>query len=123
MTETTPLFERLGGRDGIYAIARQLVDNHLENPAIASRYATASKSRDQLVAGAAEFFCTGLSGVETYEGASLVEVHTGMNVSDAEFVAVLDDAIDAMRKVGVGDLEQAEVLHILYGMKSEVVHL
>jgi len=121
--EQVPLFERLGGRDGIRAMAEQLVDNHLQNPAVATRYANATKDRDSLVAGATEFFCTGLTGVPTYEGAELTEVHRGMNISEAEFVAVLDDAIAAMRTLGVGDLEQAEVLAILYGMKGEVVHL
>jgi hemoglobin len=121
--EQIPLFERLGGRDGIRTMAERLVDNHLQNPVIATRYANASKDRDSLVAGATEFFCTGLTGVPTYEGAELTEVHRGMNISEAELVAVLDDAVDAMQSLGVGELEQAEVLAILYGMKGEVVHL
>ena len=121
--EQIPLFERLGGRDGIRTMAERLVDNHFENPAIATRYANASKDRDALVAGATEFFCTGLTGVPTYEGAELPEVHRGMNISDTEFVAVLDDAIAAMNSLGVGEQEQGEVLAILYSMKPGVVGL
>jgi hemoglobin len=119
--EQIPLFDRLGGRDGVRAVCERVVDNHLANPVIATRYENASMDREQLVRGATEFFCTGLSGVPTYEGASMPEVHRGMNISDAEFVAVLDDILAALGAEGVGQLEQAEVLAILYGMKGEVV--
>ena len=121
--EQIPLFQRLGGREGIRRMAERLVDNHLANPLIATRYANASKDRDQLVDGATEFFCTGLSGVPTYEGRPIADVHTGMNIDDAEFVSVLDDAIAAMGSLGVGEIEQAEVLHVLYSMKGDVVRL
>lgn len=121
--EQIPLFERLGGRDGVRTLSERVVDNHLENPLIGTRYANASKGRDELVDGVTEFFCTGLSGIPTYEGPAVPDVHTGMNIDDAEFVAVLDDAIKAMTTLGIGQLEQAEVLHILYSMKGDVVRL
>jgi hemoglobin len=121
--ETIPLFERLGERDGVRRLAERVVDNHLANPLIGTRYANASKDRDGLVAGVTEFFCTGLSGVPTYEGLPVADVHRGMNIDEAEFVAVLDDTIAAMVSLGIGDAEQAEVLQILYSQKGDVVRL
>lgn len=121
--EQIPLFERLGGRAGIRTLSERLVDKHLANPLIATRYASASKDREQLIEGATEFFCTGLTGVPTYEGLPLADVHRGMNIDDAEFVAVLDDAIAAMTSLDIGPAEQAEVLHVLYSMKGDVVRL
>ncbi len=121
--EQIPLFERLGGREGVRRLSEQVVANHYVNPRIASRYEHGSKSRADLVDSVTEFFCTGLSGVPTYEGPEVLDVHTGMNISDAEFVAVLDDALAAMATLGIGEAEQAEVLAILYGMKPDVVHL
>lgn len=118
-----PLFDRLGGRDGIYALIERVVDNHLANPVVRTRYEHGTMDREQLVKGAAEFFCTGLSGVPTYEGRPLADVHAGMNVSEREFVSVLDDIIAAMEAQGIGELEQAEALRILWGMKAEVVGL
>jgi len=117
-----PLYLRLGGREGIHALMQDVVGNHFANPALCTRYEHASKSRDELAKGAAEFFCTGLSGIPTYEGASLAEVHAGMNVSEAEFVAAIDDILDAMAKHGIGEAERAEALGILWGMKGDVVH-
>lgn len=121
--EQIPLFERLGGRDGVRKLSERVVDNHFANPLIRTRYANASKDRDQLVDGVTEFFCTGLSGVPTYQGPPVHDVHVGMNIDDAEFVAVLDDAVAAMTSLGIADAEQAEVLHVLYSMKGDVVRL
>lgn len=117
------LFERLGGRPGIHALMERVVDNHLANPAVATRFAHANMSRDELVEGGFEFFCTGLSGEPTYDGRPLPEAHRGMNISDREFNAVLDDILEAMKAQGIGELEQAEALQILYGMKPDVVGL
>lgn len=121
--EQIPLFERLGGRDGVRALTERVVDNHFANSTVATRFGNADLTRDEIVASATEFFCTGLSGVPTYTGPSLPDAHRGMNVSDAEFVAVLDDLLAAMGSLDIGPLEQAEVLAILYSMKGDVVHL
>lgn len=121
--EQTPLFDRLGGREGLHALLEQVVANHFENPVVRTRYEHSHLSRDEIVEGGFEFFCTGLSGVPTYEGKPLAEAHAGMNVSEREFVAVLDDIVAAMQTQGIGELEQAEALRILWGMKSEVVGL
>lgn len=119
----TPLFERLGGRDGIAEIVHRTLENHLANPIVKWRFAHADQTREEMEAGATEFFCTGLSGVETYEGRPLPEAHAGMNVSEAEFNAVIDDILAALGSQGIGELEQAEVLKILWGMRSDVVGL
>ncbi len=115
------LFDRLGGREGIFDLVGQVIDNHLANPAVSTRFVHASMSREELIASGAEFFCTGLSGVQTYEGRSLADAHAGMNISDAEFNAVIDDILAAMVSKGIGELEQAEALKILWGMRPDVV--
>ena len=119
--EQTPLFERLGGRDGIHALVQKVLDNHFVNPVVRTRFEHARMSKEEMVQGGFEFFCTGLSGIPTYTGRPIPETHAGMNISDAEFNAVLDDILAAMASLGLGELEQAEALKILYGMRSEVV--
>jgi hemoglobin len=121
--EQIPLFERLGERAGITELAARIVDNHLANPLIGTRYANASKDRDGMVDGVTEFLCTGLSGVPTYEGLPVADVHRGMNIDEAEFLAVLDDVMGAMASLDLGEAEQAEVLQILYSQKGDVVRL
>ena len=119
--EQTPLFERLGGRDGIHALVQKVLDNHFVNPVVRTRFEQAKMTKDEMVEGGFEFFCTGLSGTPTYTGRPIPEAHAGMNISDAEFNAVLDDILAAMASLGIRELEQAEALKILYGMRTEVV--
>ena len=121
--EQATLFERLGGRDGLNRLVDRIMTNHLANPLVKTRFEHATQSKDQLVEHAVEFFSTGLTGVETYRGRPMPEAHAGMNISEQEFIAVLDDIMEAMATEGLGELEQAEVLKILYGMKGEIVRL
>ena len=115
------LYERLGKTEGIRAIASDIVDFHLDNPRIAPRH------KDSDVAAVkhavATFFITGAGGPEVYEGKDMPTAHRGMNIDEGEFVAALDDAMAALDKNGVGPREKEEVLAILWGLKSEVVHL
>jgi hemoglobin len=119
--EATPLFDRLGGRDAIRAIVEKSLANHLANPVVKTRFEHAGQSVEQLADHAVEFFCTGLTGVATYTGRPLEVAHAGMNVSEEEFCAALDDIIDALDAQGIREPERSEVLGILYGMKSDVV--
>lgn len=119
--EPAPLFERLGGRSTIEGVVDKTMANHFANPRISTRFEHAGMSRQQMIDHAVEFFCTGLSGVETYPGRPLTDVHAGMNVTDEEFCAALDDIVDALDAQGVVDPERSEVLGILYSMKPEVV--
>jgi hemoglobin len=115
------LYERLGGTDGIKAIASDLVDFHLNNPRIAPRYADSDVAA--VKNAAATFFIAASGGPSVYEGKEMLAAHRGMNIDDAEFMAVLDDAMAALEKNGIGQREQEEVLFFLYGLKPEIVHV
>ncbi len=115
------LYERLGGSEGITKIASDLVDIHLKNPKIATRYLNAKSDIDSMKNGAATFFIAGTGGPDVYKGKDMVTTHKGMNISESEFVAVLDDALKALDMNNVGQQEKQEVLFVLYSMKSEVV--
>jgi len=117
MTET--LFERLGGEAGIRQSASDLVDIHLANPAINHRYM--DSDAEKVKNGAATFFITGTGGPACYEGKDMVGTHRGMNISNDEFMAVLDDVIEALKKNDIGQREQEEVLYTFFSMKGEVV--
>jgi len=113
------LYERLGGSEGITKIAGDLVNIHLENPAIAPRFDGLDVA--DLKNGAATFFISGTGGPNVYAGQDMLATHKGMNISATEFMAVLDDALIALQKNNVGQREQEEVLFVLYSMRSDVV--
>jgi hemoglobin len=68
-----------------------------------------------------EFLCSGTGGPQTYTGRDMLTTHRGMNVSEEEFVSVLDDIIEALNEHGVGQREQEELLMISWSLKPEIV--
>ena len=113
------LYDRLGGSEGITKIASDVIDNHLANKTIATRFA--KSNADALKNAAATFFITGTGGPNVYKGKDMLAAHQGMNISAAEFMAVLDDALAALEKNNIGRREQEEVLFVLYSMRPQVV--
>jgi hemoglobin len=56
-----------------------------------------------------------------YEGKNMLDTHKGMNIDEAEFMAVLDDILDALDKNHIGQREQGEVLFALYSLRREIM--
>ena len=117
---TQSLYERLGATPGITSLAGDLVDAHLANPLTQKRFA--NSNIPAIKHAAATFFIAGTGGPNDYVGKDMVAAHKGMNISAEEFLAVLDDAVNAMTKNAVAAAEQAEVLFILHSMRKEVMH-
>lgn len=113
------LYDRLGGSEGITAIANDVIDNHLANPVIMSRFSNSDAA--VLKNAAATFFIAGTGGPDVYKGKDMIAAHKAMNISAVEFMAVLDDALDALGKNNIGQREQEEVLFVLYSMRSQVM--
>ncbi|GAB5437687.1 group I truncated hemoglobin [Falsiruegeria mediterranea] len=116
---TATLYDRLGGTEGIRRIVDKLVDNHLSNPVVSARFS--GSDADNLKEMAGNFFITGSGGPEIYTGKDMVTTHKHMNINGDEFVAVLDDAMNALQANDIGQREQEEVLYILYSLKDQVV--
>lgn len=119
---TTTLYDRLGRREGITRITRQLIKNHLANPLVSQRYSQI-KDMDRVEVNVIDFFCAGTGGPETYAGKGMLDTHRGMNVSEQEFVSVIDDALSALDTCGVAAPVRSEVLSVLWSMKAEVVRV
>lgn len=113
------LFERLGREEGITALAGDLVDLHIKNPTLAPRFVNSDVAK--MKTGASTFFIAGLGGPDVYRGKDMLSVHRGLNISAAEFMAVLDDACLALNKNKVGQREQEEVLYILHSFRGDVL--
>jgi hemoglobin len=113
------LFERLGSQEGIKLLAGTLVDNHLKNPIIGTRFA--GKDVAKLKKGASTFFIAGTGGPNVYEGKDMLETHKGMNISTTEFMAFIDDAFDALQAHNVEQREQEEVMFIFLSLRKQVL--
>jgi hemoglobin len=63
----------------------------------------------------------GAGGPQAYEGRDMRGAHAGMNISEQEFMAALDDIVAALQAQGVGVPEVNEVVGVLYSMRGEVL--
>lgn len=115
------LYDRLGGTEGITRIADVLIDLHVQNPKIAARYVQSDVAA--VKNAAATFFIAGTGGPPVYQGKDMLAAHRGMNIDAEEFMAVLDDALEALERCDVGQREQEEVLFTLYSMRGDIVRV
>ena len=53
------------------------------------------------------------SGPETYTGKDMLTAHKGMNISEQEYLAVMDDIVLAMDKNDLNDDAKKDVIAIL----------
>lgn len=119
---TPTLYERLGRREGITRITTDLMKNHLANPLVNTRFMN-SDDLARVERRAVEFFCAGTGGPEHYTGKDMIATHKGMNISEQEFMSVIDDAMDALQKNGIDEATRNEVLAILWSMRGEVLRV
>lgn len=117
MTES--LYERLGGEPRIAAIVDDALDRHAANPLVAPRFR--GKDLPTLKRLGTQFFCMGSGGPQEYEGRDLHTAHAGMNISEQEYMVVIDDIVAALQGQGIGPVEVNEVVAILYSLKAQML--
>lgn len=120
--DTRSLYDRLGRFEGINRIVRDVIEAHLANPVISPRFA-AVRDLDHAHKMAVEFFCAGCGGPEAYTGRDLLLAHKGMNISEQEYIAAMDDILAALEKNEVDPGTRGEVTAVLYSLKGQVIRV
>jgi len=123
-TPMASLYERLGGISAISAVVDQFLANVVADNVINARFApTVSNSfRTQLLRNnLIDQICAGAGGPCQYKGKTMLAAHTGMNITEAEFNALVGDLVAALNKFNVPTKEKDELLAILGPMKSDIV--
>jgi len=117
---TNSLYERLGGYEGIRKISEDVWQQHISNPDVKARYA--ESDGEEVTRLVTEFVCWGTGGPQAYSGKDMKTAHTTMNISEREFLAVVDDVMRALEINNVGQQEKNELLGLLFSLKGEVLH-
>ena len=117
--QSQTLYQRLGGKDAIVAVVDDFVGNVAGDARINRRFASTNIPRlKQLLS---EQICAGTGGPCNYSGRDMKTTHAGMNISDAEFGALVEDLVKSLDKFKVPEKEKNEVLAILGPMKGDIV--
>lgn len=118
------LYERLGKKEAITAVVDAFVGNVAGDNRINKFFADTASDPKRLKAFKGKLvdqICEATGGPCKYKGKDMVKAHTGMNISDADFGALVEDLVKALDKFNVAAAEKNELLGALGGMKGDIV--
>ncbi|HEY5636889.1 MAG TPA: group 1 truncated hemoglobin [Burkholderiales bacterium] len=120
------LFERLGGASGIDTLVTDILALHMENPTIRVRFRPYLETPEKLEVTRKHlcaFLEAGSGGKARYAGRSMQDTHRGMNINEAEYMAVTDDIMAVLRQHNMDEQTQKDVLAIAYSLKGDIMHV
>ncbi|WP_425639758.1 group I truncated hemoglobin [Algoriphagus yeomjeoni] len=124
MSESKSLFENLGGTAGITAIVDDVVEAHMNNPAISARFLPYKDQPERLAVikkHTVDFFSAGSGGPVTYTGRDMPTAHREMNITSAEYQHTVDDIMYVLNKHKIDEQSQVNVQAILSSLKDSIV--
>jgi hemoglobin len=122
--EPKTLFERLGGTPGITAIVDDVIEAHMNNPAINARFKPYQDQPERFAKirqHTIDFFSAGSGGPVEYKGRDMLTTHQGMNISASEYMHVMDDIMGVLEKHSIDDESKKDVLAILWSLKETII--
>jgi hemoglobin len=119
MAPQKPLYDRLGGQPAVTAVVDDFVGNVAADNRINGFFARTDIAR--LKKNLSDQICQGTGGPCTYTGRDMATAHKGMNITNAQFDALVEDLKKTLDKFKVPDKEQGELLAVLGPMKPQIV--
>ena len=124
------LYQRLGGEPAITAVVEDFVNNAAgdpkvnfdrKNPPHPRTWNATPENVAKLKRGLVAFISEATGGPKAYNGASMVEVHRGMEITDAEFNALAGHLKNTLNKLNVPQKEQDELMKVVGSTKPDIV--
>jgi hemoglobin len=115
------LYERLGGDQGVSAIATALIDRVAGDATLGRSFKDSNLTLiKRHLAGQ---LCELSGGPCRYDGDKMREVHAGHNITEAEFYGMVQALKDILRERAVALADRNELLALLAPMKRDVVRV
>jgi hemoglobin len=117
-----PLYQRLGGREGIALVVGDFVANMAGDARVNARFKDMKAPEiEKLKSHLADQICDASGGPCAYLGRDMKTAHTGMGVSETEWNATVENLVKALDKRNVPVKEKSELLGLLGPMKGDIV--
>ena len=113
------LYRELGGTPGITSVVDVFLPRINGDARINTLFHDVD--HDDLRRLVIEQLCAATGGPCTYTGRSMEEAHSGLNLTDADFNAFVEDLIAAMDQRKVPKTSQKKLLGLLAPMKPQIV--
>ena len=110
------LYKRLNGREGIALVVGDFVTNMAGDARVNERF-KAMKPADveKLKSNLSDQICDATGGPCSYLGRDMKTTHKGMQITDAEWNATVENLVKALDKNKVAVKEKSELLGVLVG--------
>ena len=118
------LYNRLGGAHAIAQVVDDFVDRIWVNEVLNANPKNKEAmgiSKPALKYLATELTCMATGGPQKYSGRDMKEVHSGLNISEKEWEAMLADFKTTLNKFSVPEKEQSELIQLVDGLKGNIV--
>ncbi len=117
--QTVSLYERLGGLPAITAVVDDFIVRLKKDPVVKDRFEALNvpRFRAKLIEQVGELS----GGPQRYTGIDMLTLHTGMDITEEEFNAVVGDLTGSLNAFRVPEREQGEMLAALGQLKDQIV--
>lgn len=118
------LYNRLGAIDGVSDLVDEFIANIFADESIRTRFipTVSDNHRYNLFRlNLIDQFCELAEGPCTYKGETMLEAHTGMNISKEEYDALIAALELAMEELEIAEFDQEEILRGLSPMEDDIV--
>ena len=113
-----PVFKQFGEKPGLVSLVNDFMNNLMADPVTRPFFANAN--RDHIKKELVDQFCVILDGPCTYTGLNMQQAHQGLNITEADFNALVVDLQKAMDKHGIPFTAQNQLLAKLAPMHRDV---
>jgi len=122
------LYDRLGGDPAIVAVVDDFVGRAANDQALnfvrkghPNSWDPTADNVTKLKKHLVQFIEKATGGPSTYEGRDMLAVHTGMQITEAEWGAIVGDLKATLAKFNVPDKEQGELIAIVATTHDSIV--
>ncbi|HVU92305.1 MAG TPA: group 1 truncated hemoglobin [Jatrophihabitans sp.] len=113
------IYDEIGGADAVAAAVDEFYRRLLADADLAGFFAGTDLRR--LKAHQRAFIAAALGGPEIYAGRDMAAAHAGLDISDADFDAVVGHLVDTLMSLGVPDATIAAIGSSLAPLRGQVV--
>lgn len=120
-TQGPSLYQRLGGKEAINMVVKDLLANGMADPRLNPRLSKMDGARceRQLT----DLLCQATGGPCQYKGRDMKTAHTGAKVTETEWQGFADSLMKTFDRFNVPARERNDLLQMLLPMKADIVGL
>lgn len=119
-TTDNSLYKALGGQQGVERIVDQAIKEIQYDQRVSRHFE--STNWDRFREKQIEHICLISGGGCTYTGDTMIDVHAGMNINEAEFNAIADNLMTAMEKLEIPVSARNRLTSIIAKLREEVIY-